>query len=216
MEGETLRSVVGEEVAVVVVLTELAAGGDVRHLGEGGEEVVRSDDAGLVLQVAAPSLLFSAFSCQVFVQTCQHPRTLLLLPFVFSVNIRAATASPAMYMSTDVENYRHHNNFPRHSGECRNKFDIAYQATELLYRIPTYGLTGEKRSTVRLSSQYYWGSGGPLERQINFFKKSTLGFSINYNLTNDYVTLTYARLNWPYVLLRNPDNNNSFCDEVIV
>ena len=42
----------GEEVAVVVVLTELAAGGDVRDLGEGGEEVVSLHQTGLVLHPA--------------------------------------------------------------------------------------------------------------------------------------------------------------------
>ena len=52
MEGETLRSEVGEEAAVVVVLTELAAGGDVRDLGEGGEEVVSLHQTGLVLHPA--------------------------------------------------------------------------------------------------------------------------------------------------------------------
>ena len=56
LEGETLWTKVGEEVAVVVVLTELTAGGDVRDLGEGGEEVVRSDNAGLVPLLVAPLL----------------------------------------------------------------------------------------------------------------------------------------------------------------
>ena len=52
LEGETLPSEVREEVAAFVVLTELAAGGHVRHLGEGGEEVLRPDDAGLALHPA--------------------------------------------------------------------------------------------------------------------------------------------------------------------
>ena len=103
MEGETLWSEVGEEVAVVVVLTELAAGGDVRHPGEGGEQVVRSDNTGLVLLpfVSFVNILATSF---------------VTIFFVFIFNIWAT--SPSMYKSTDVENYRHYNNFPRHSVEC--------------------------------------------------------------------------------------------------
>ena len=49
---EALRSEVGKEAAVVVVLTELAAGGNIRNLGEGRNQVLGPDIAGLALQPA--------------------------------------------------------------------------------------------------------------------------------------------------------------------
>ena len=52
LEMETLRSEVGEEATVVVVLTELAAADQVRHLGEEGEEALWADIAALLLQPA--------------------------------------------------------------------------------------------------------------------------------------------------------------------
>ena len=52
LEGETLRSEVGEEAAVVVVLTELTAGDNIRHLRERGEKVFLAEYAGFTLQPA--------------------------------------------------------------------------------------------------------------------------------------------------------------------
>ena len=147
----------------------------------------------------------------------EHFLLLRTLPFV---NIRAAAASPAMYMSTDVENYRHHKNFPRHLGECRNTFDSAYQATELLYRIPKYGLTGEKRSTDRLSSQCDGLSGGRCTNDFSFLFSWLFIWGMNNNFTNNYIT--YARLNWLsiHTYLEIPTTTIHlrviYCDEVIV
>ena len=52
LEGETLRSEVREEAAVVVVVTELTAGGNIRDLGERGEKVFLAQYAGFTLQPA--------------------------------------------------------------------------------------------------------------------------------------------------------------------
>ena len=52
LEGETLRSEVRYEEAVLVVLTELAAGSQIWYLTEVGEKVVGPDNTGLVLQPA--------------------------------------------------------------------------------------------------------------------------------------------------------------------
>ena len=52
LEGATLRSEVREEGTLIVVLTELATGGNIWHLGESGEEVLGPDNAGLALQPA--------------------------------------------------------------------------------------------------------------------------------------------------------------------
>ena len=55
LERETLRSEVGEENAIFVVLTDLTAGSQVGHSRKGGEKVVSLHQAGLALHPAGVS-----------------------------------------------------------------------------------------------------------------------------------------------------------------